>query len=253
MATDVYGFAISKVFGEQVSLTTTASHLLYYPKYHEVKMYCASDWRIGIAPKLANVQLFTASGSTYTNYTTEAIGRTSAQVQLDAMATGDMLYLGTTAPVRGFYFNVGSNVNAETATLDMEYMSAITAAGVATFTDVAADSDGTDSGGATLAQDGVYTFTLLTAGTVENGIISALNSTTHDKLYWYRFKPSAALSATVDIVDIIPACDTVSYGYMQGGTEYQWSFNQSSEGAFEFDHTGTGTLNVTWLRHGGQT
>ena len=247
MAQAVYGSSIAKVFGEQVSLTTTAAHLLFKPNYHEVKMYCASDWRMGIAPKLASVQYYLASGTSYTDYTTQATDRVDAtHVPLDGMVATDILYLGTTEPVRGFYFNIGANVNAEAATLDVEYMSALSS-GVATFTDVASDSDGTTSAGATLAQDGVYTFTLLTAGTVKKGIISALNQTA--ALYWYRFKPSATLSATVDLVDIIPICDTTSYGYMQGGTEYNFSINQSGQGAFEFDHASSDTLNITWLRH----
>lgn len=242
MAQAVFGSPIRKVYGETVSLTTTAAHLLFRPTYHEVMLYCSSAWRMGTAPRLAAVEYF--NGTTYTSYLSQAVDRVSTtHVPLDAMAATHYLYLGFTEPVRGFYLNVATNVNAIAATLDMEYMSAF-AAGVATFTDVASDSDGTDSGGVTLAQAGLYSFTL---PAVVHGIIAALNS--NEDLYWYRFAPSTTISATVDVVDIIPACDTVNYAFMEGGIQYQFALNIVQNGAFEFDHTATGTLDISWIQH----
>lgn len=210
-------------------------------------MYCASAWRMALCPRLAEVVYYSASGGTYTHYDAQGVDRNDAtHVPLDAMAAADELYLGTTAPVRGFYFNVdATNKNDNAATLDWEYCSAITA-GVATFTDVAGDSDGTDAAGDTLKQDGLYSFTLLTEGTIKKGPITVLGPS---PLFWYRFGPSTALSATVDLIDIIPAADTVNYGYMEGGVPYQFSINTDKVGAFEFDHTATGTLDITWIRH----
>lgn len=243
MATPVMGSPIKKIYGEQASLTTTALHLLFQPDYHEVLFYCASDWRMGIAPRLARVKYY--NGSTYTDYTSQAVDRTAAtHVPLDGMTTAHKLYLGFTAPVRGFYINMdGTNKNAVAATLDMEYCSAVSALGVGTFADVASDSDGTTSGGATLAVDGLYSFTL---PAVVRGAIIALDT---EPLYWYRFAPSDTLSATIDLVDIVPACDTVNYAFMHAGIEYNFALNLAQNGAFEFDHTGTATLDVTWVRH----
>jgi len=314
MATPIMGSPVKKVFGETVSLTTTAQHLLFKPTYHEAMLYCASAWRLGIAPRLSRVKYYNAS--TYTDYTSQAIDRVdTTHVPLDAMAATHYLYLGFTEPTRGWYINVdGTNKNAEAATLDVEYCydvskpgylkltgtisGALTvgetvtgqttaatgtlvysgatyiivknisgqfnlgedvdgahqtcddvtaidpvAVGTGYFTDVASDSDGTTSAGATLAQDGLYAFTL---PSVVRGQITALDN---EPLYWYRFAPSAPLSATVDIVDIIPATDTVSYGYMEAGIPYQIPLNVAQNGAFEFDHTATGTLDVTWILH----
>jgi hypothetical protein len=321
MATSVFGSPLKKVFGETVSLTTTAAHLLFKPTYHEVMFYCASAWRMGIAPRLSRVKYYNATS--YTDYTSQAVDRVSTtHVPLDAMANTHYLYMGVTEPTRGFYFNPAANVNAEAATLDMEYMYDIAKPGymkitgtitgaltvgetvtetdasdVATgvtatlvysgatyiiiknlaggvpklitgydwdgaaqhcnnvtaldpvtlgtpyFTDVASDSDGTDNAGATLAQPGLYSFTL---PAVVKGAIAGVDG---EALYWYRFAPSASLSATVDIVDIIPACDTVNYAYMEAGLSYQFSVNPAQNGAFEFDHTGTATLDVTWVQH----
>ncbi len=313
MAQAVFSSPVKKVYGESVSLTTTAAHLLYRPTYHEVMFYCASAWRLGLAPKLASVKYY--NGTTYTDYTTEAIDRVSTtHVPLDAMAATKKLYLGVTAPVRGFYFNIATNVNANAATLDMEYCydvsrpgyltltgtvsgaltvgelvtgsvsgatgtlvyddgstyivlkdvagtfalaenaagatqacntitaRAPTAVGTGYFTDVGTDADGTDTGGVTLSKPGLYGFDL---PAVVEGILAGINGT---PLYWYRFAPSATLSAAVDAVDIIPACDTVNYAYMQAGIS-EFAMNVTQNGAFEFDHVGTDTLYVDWIQH----
>lgn len=313
MATATFGSPIKSMYGETCSLTTTAAHLAFMPGYHEVVMYCSSAWRMGLAPKLSSVKYFNAT--TYTDYTAQATDRVATtHVPLDAMATTHFVYLGVTAPTRGFYFNVGSNANAEATTLDWEYMYDVSAtgyqkltgtvsgaltvgetvtgatsgatatlvysgatyivvkgisgqfaigenvagaaeacntltaidivpAGTGYFTDVASDSDGTTSGGATLAVDGLYAFTL---PAVARGGLTGING---EPLYWYRFAPSAPCSATLDIVDIIPACDTVNYAYMEGGLTYQFSLNTAQVGAFEFDHTATGVLDITWVKH----
>lgn len=245
MATATFSSPIKKVYGETVSLTTTPSHLLFRPDYHEVMFYCPSSWRMGLAPKLQVVSFYSDSASSYTNYSAEATDRDdSTHVPLDGMTSSDYLYLGFTDKVRGFYFNIdGTNKNDNAATLDMEYCSAISG-GVGTFTDVSADSDGTDSAGDTLKQDGLYSFTL---PSVVRGAISAIAPL--EQLYWYRFAPSATLSATVDVIDIIPAMDTTNYAYMEAGTSYQFSLNLVQCGAFEFDHTSSDTLNVTFIRH----
>jgi len=312
----VFGSPIRKFYGETVSLTTTAAHLLFQPGYHEVKLYCPTEARVGLAPRLARVKLY--SGAAYTDYTSQAIDKSTAtHIPLDGMTTAKYLYMGTVEPVRGFYFTIdGTNKNTETASLDMEYMydiasqgyikltgtisGALTvgetvtgsvsgATGVAVyddgstylvvktttgkfslgenaagasqacntitardpvahgtgyFTDVASDSDGTDVGpGSTLQTSGLYSFTL---PSVVRGPLAGVDN---ESLYWYRFKPSATLSATVDIQSIIPACDTVNYGYLEAGMAQEFSVNLAQCGAFEFDHTATDTLNVTWIAH----
>lgn len=316
MAQATFGSPVKKVYGETASLTTTALHLAYRPLYHEVMLYCASAWRMGIAPRLARVKFYDGAGATYTDYTALATDRSSStHVPLDAMATNDILYLGTTENVRGFYFDIGTNANSNNRTLDWEYCydisrggnyqkltgtvsaaltvgetvtgqtSGATAThvfddgstyiivkditgrfaigedvdgasqtcddltkmeyvgdGTGYFTDVAGDSDGTDSTGS-LAVDGLYAFTL---PAVVKGVVSVLDN---EPLCWYRFAPSGSLSDPTDINEIIPATDTVNYGYMEGGTIYQFSLNVAQNGAFEFDHTGADTLNVTWIQH----
>lgn len=242
----VFGSPIKKLLGETVSLTTTAAHLAYMPGYQEVCLYCASAWRLGLAPKLIHALYY--NGTTYTEYVQNVTDRsTSTHMPLDGMAATHYVYLGFSEPVRGFYIDVGSNVNAEAATLDMEYCSTALDNGVSiAFTDVASDSDGSASGGATIAQDGLYTFTL---PAVVRSKLGSYETPLFTECYWYRFKPSASLSATVDVNEIIPACDTVNYGYMEAGIAYQFSLNLAQNGAFEFDHASSATLDVTWIQH----
>ena len=116
-----------------------------------------------------------------------------------------------------------------------------TVKGLGYFTDVASDSDGTDSSGS-LAQSGLYSFTL---PSVIRGSILAIDT---EPLYWYRFAPSGAFSANVQVNEIIPATDTVNYGFMEAGMTYQFALDTTQNGAFEFDHTGTATLNISWMQ-----
>ena len=231
-----FGSPIKKVKGETVSLTTTAAHLAVEKAYHEVKMYCSSQWRMGLCPRIKAVFVYTAATTTYSiNYEPTVTDRSTSHMPLDAMLVADICYIGTTEPTRGFYIDLhATNLNANAASLDVEYWN-----GTA-WTDVAGDSDGTLTGTETLSADGLYAFTLPAS------IQYSVNGVT---AHWIRFKPSATLSATIDVQNIIPAADTTSYGYMEPGMEYQFSLNRNEVGAFEFDHASTGTLDISWIMH----
>ncbi len=249
MAYAIFGSPIKKVYGETASLTTTAYHLAFMPSYHEVMMYCSSAWRMGLAPKLLHALYY--NGTTYTEYAQSVTDRSSStHMPLDGMTTGHYVYLGFSEPTRGVKFDLhATNLNAVAATLDVENCTtAVDVGATIAFTDVAGDSDGTDSpAGTTLGADGLYAWTLPT-----NWVRSTLGTASvplFTKCYWLRFKPSTTLSATIDVEEIIPACDTVNYAYMEGGIAYQFSLNIAQCGAFEFDHTATGTLDISWIQH----
>lgn len=255
MATPVFGAPLDCVEGETKTLATSAGHLAVKPNFHEVKMYCASQWRLAISPALIGCYFYDTGLATYTSYRTEATDRVSTtHVPLDAMPTDDYLYLGTPDQVLGFYFNIdSSNKNDNTATLDMEYCSTAIAPGVTlAFTDVGgSDSDGTDVGGDTLKQDGVYTWGTSPGTAWKRSTLGTQNAQVGPKCYWIRFKPSATLSAAVDLIDIIPVYQNTNYGYMEPGVEYQWVINSTKCGGFVVLATaGTPTLDVTWLKHG---
>ena len=321
----VFGSPILALEGETATLGTTATYLLLKPNFHEVKLYSASQWRLALSPALLHCLYYSASAGTYTEYKTQATDRVSTtHVPLDAMATTDYLYLGTSEAVLGFYFNIdGTNKNDNPATLDMEYCSGsadtaskkitgtvsaaftvgesvlggtsgatgilvsddgstyiivrdivgsfvigetisgasqtcstvtaiATPTAAAYFTDVAGtDSDGTDVAGDTLKQAGVYTW-----GTTPTPDSTWVRSTLgtpaiplYGKCYWIRFKPSATLSAAVDIVDLIPVYINANYAYMEAGVEYQFSLNVAKVSGFVLKGTATQTLDLSWIRH----
>jgi len=192
---------------------------------------------------------YDASAGTYTPYKTEATDRVSTtHVPLDAMPTTDYLYLGFAEPVLGIYIDVGDNVNSNDVELDVEYCSTAVAPGATiAFTNVAGDSDGTDSTG-TLAQDGVYTWTLPTAWVRSQLGTSA--DPKYGKCYWIRFCPTGALSAIVDLNEIIPVYKNANYSYKEASTSYVDQLNFSRNSGFVLMGSTSQTLNVTWLKHG---
>jgi len=239
--------AIEVMEGETKTLSTTAGYIAFKPGFDEVTLYSDSAWRLALSPALLHVLYF--NGTTYVDYKPEATDRSSStHVPLDGMTTSHYLYLGTAEPILGVYFDIGTNVQAEAATLDVEYCSTAVALGATiAFTDVAADSDGTTSGGATLAVDGVYTWTL---PAIKRSILGTYAAPEKYALcYWTRFKPSATLSATVDINEIIPVYQNTNYAYKEPGVIYNFRLNPARIGGFVVAATAlTPTLHINWIK-----
>ena len=232
--------------GEQASLTTTESYLAFEPGFDGVIMYSGSAWRRALSPALLHVLYYDATDGSYTSYKTYATDRlTTTHVPLDAMATGDYLYLGFSQPALGIQVDVGSNVNSNDVDLDVEYCSTAVP-GTLAFTDVEGDSDGTDSTG-TLAVDGVYTWTLPTAWV--RSTLGTSATPLYTKCWWIRFCPTGAVSATVDVNEIIPVYKNASYAYYQASTSYVCQLDYTRNGGFLLKGSTTQTLDVTWLRH----
>lgn len=251
MATQTWDKPLIAQEGETVTLASDhADYLAVKPGFDGVIMYCASAWRRALAPALLHVLYYDATDGSYTNYRAHATdGLSTTHVPLDAMPTADFLYLGFSEPVLGVYIDVGANVNAEAATLAVKNCTTAVAQGATiAFTDVTGDSDGTDNAGATLGQDGAYVWTLPT-----NWVRSTLGtyaSPLYSKCYWIQIAPSATLSATVDINEIIPIYKNASYAYMEAATSYVDQLNYTKVGGFTLKGTGAHTLNVSWLKHG---
>ena len=251
MGSSTFGVPLEVLEGETVALSSTAGYLAVKPGFHEVKAYCASAWRLALSPALVHCVFFDATDSSYTENVQSVTDRgTTNFLSLDAMQTADYVYLGFSEPALGAYLDVPTNVNATVASLDVEYCSTAVAFGATiAFTDVGGDSDGTQTGGdTTLGQSGVYTWTLPTAWV--RSTLGTYDAPTFSKVYWIRFKPSANLSANVDMTNIIPVYKNASYGYMEAGIEYQWSFSPTDVGGFVLSvASGTPTLNVSWVQH----
>lgn len=120
MATAVFNSPIKSFKGETKTLSTSAQVVAVEPGYHEVNVYCPSQWRLALAPRLNYV--FYNTGTTYTDYTEYAVDKSSStHVPLDAMPATDYLYMGFSGKTRGVKFDIGTNEQNEAAALDVEY------------------------------------------------------------------------------------------------------------------------------------
>ncbi len=251
MAQSVIDSPLLAVEGQTVTLTTTVQYLAMKPKWHEVSFQCPVGWRLGLSPALVHAVRYVAATGVYTDYVTNVIdGVSTTHMPMDAMAVADYVYLGFTEPVLGAYFAIdGTNKNAVVSTLDVEYCSTAMAVGVSpAFTDVAGDSDGTTSGGATMATSGAYKWTLPT--TWKNSRLGSAVAPQFTECYWIRFSPSDVFSATVDVTEIIPIYQNTNYAYMEGGVIYNPPVNVARVGGFTLMAVaGTPTLNVNWYKH----
>jgi len=314
MTTQISGAPITALEGETKTLATSAGYLAVKPGFSEIKAYCATSWRAVLSPKLLHCLLFASSAYTdYTTYVTD--GSSATHMPLDGMTTAKYVYMGFADIPLGVYFDVGTNVNDQAATLDVEYCydsadasykkitgtisgaltvgetvtggtsgatgtlvysgatyivvkaitgvfqlaetisgaaqncSAVTAIDTndtaAFFTDVAGGSDGTTSTGKTLAQDGVYTWTL---PAIVPSHLGTFQAPVYSKCYWIKFAPSATLAATLDINEIIPVYKNANYGYFEAGFEYNFTLSSKVGGLVVAATAGTPTLNVTWIR-----
>ena len=249
MATQTWDKPLVAVEGETKTIGTTATYLATKKGFDGVIMFCDTAWRRALSPALINVLYYDTSAGTYTSYLKEATdGGSTGHVPLDAMATGDYLYLGFYEPVLGVYFDMGSNVNSNHVDPDFEFSSTAVGQGATlAWTDMGGDSDGTDSTG-TLAQDGVYTWTLPT--TWVRTTLGTHAIPLYQKCYWARFCPTGALSATVDVNQIIPVYKNSTYSYQEASVSYVDQLNTAKTGGFVLYCGASKTLNVTWLRHG---
>lgn len=306
MATSVFDSLLREIEGETKALSTTAGFIAVKPEFHEVTLHCSSPWRLALTPKLIHVLMY--DGTSYTDYTSEATdGSSSTHVPLDAMTTSETLYLGTSENTRGFWIDMGSNVQSTSSrTLDVEYYKQFTissaavsstktiittsaAHGITTgeivtiwgtdsyngtwttesasasvftidttftktetglgkvFADVSTDVDGTNTTTTTLSKDGLYYFVLPTN---ERSTLGTAAIPLYSNCYWIRITPSATLSTTVDINEIIPAYKNTNYKYMEAGIEYQISINTAMVGGLEVvSIAGTPTLDIGWIKH----
>jgi len=261
MPTPTYNAPLIEVLGESaVTLSTSVPGLVSARRiinntyadlnreFKAVKLYCASDWKFLTTPRIKVVWYYDTSATTYYNYTQKVINcDVSDHLPLDGMVhgtTGDYLYVGCVDTFLGLYFVVdSSNKNANTATLDVEYYNG------SDWTDVTGDSDGTDSSGAssgaTLEQSGNYVWTLPTtwARVAVNG---------SEKLYYIRFKPSATLSAAVDIEGMVAINKGTSYGWVPGGQTESFTYQSDLVGGLQYlSVSGTPSLYITWIRYWG--
>lgn len=169
---------------------------------------------------------------------------------LDSMTTSDFIYVCFSRPSGGVYFDV-VNANANAATASAGY---IAESDVNAFTALTIATDGTASGGATLAVDGAMTWTTPTDWR-RTSLRALLGGTTAPELvgYWCRISVSAGLDAATSIQQIVGVAAAVSErGTYKLSVEYSLRVDESYSGGLDFLSTGAATtVDLTWYRRSG--
>lgn len=189
----------------------TRSAYTVRPGYTEVMVYAVLASRISLVPAIKGLVFYDASSGAYINLlagTGVDLSNRGASVTtniLSAMTSSDYLYVGSVDVIGGFHLDLVTPFNTEAATLAAQYGDP--ALGWRSLT---VATDGTSSGGATLAQDGNVMFTVPTdwrGATLQQLLPTAtgLPSVAGERpLLWARFSVNATLSASVTVTTITP-------------------------------------------------
>ena len=251
MATSIYSVPVQDFFGESATLATSLTLAgLKNTKngFRGLDFYCASDWKLLLTPRIHYVLFYDASAETYTDYTANALDRTaSTDVAIGAMTTTDYLYIFTPEVIGGLGIDMDATaVNANTATLDVEYYKSTG------WADVSGDggaSDGTDAGGATLGQDGVYGWTAPTDAVVlpASAAVSGISG-----FYGIRFTTSATLTANTAINGLVAVHKGTDYVFFAGSKNVEFTYDNDKVGGLQFlSVAGTPTLYIAHIQYKG--
>ncbi len=251
MATPTYTVPIQDFYGEDaITLdSSTVGYINTLNGFRGAKVYCASSWKLHLTPRIHYVLFYDAGADTYTDYTANALDKDdTTDVTLGAMIATDYLYIFTPDVISGLGIDMdASAVNATTATLDMEYYKSTG------WTNVSSDSDGTDSTGtetgATLEQDGIYTWTAPTDAVILPASAAVNNIS---GLYGIRFTPSATLTAATAINGLVAIHKNSAYSWVQAGDTETFTYDNDEVGGLQYlSVSGTPSLYITWLRYKG--
>lgn len=230
MSTQTYPGPWRKLVGDTLTMSANAKGLLRPAGARAVHFVTGTACTIQLCPILR--QAFTYIGTTYTDATANLKDRdTTTVLSMNDWATTSILYLGCDEVFRGVYIDVG-NTNTENATIDAEYWN-----GTA-WTDLT-ETDNTNGGAGSLAQDGDITWTMPT-----NWAVTTVNSSA--SMFWVRFKWSITLDPSVTIRDLILLNQDTSAGSFASGVVHELGLSNKVAG-IEAIETGGATLTVAWL------
>lgn len=254
MGQAVYTAPLTRVQGEQLSLSSTVASLGIPPGYHGARLYCpTSDFRFHINPAILGVFFYDTSATagskwikTLTAALTDRDTSTGTGTTMNSAATGDRLYICTSDNVGGFRFTIGNaNINASV-------LSAAYGKNDNTFATQTIGTDGTDSpAGTTLGASGAISWTAPTDALRQTLTDLAITDADIPILsgFWWRFAWSAAFDSTTSLTEIWTLNKDTSRAYWYGGTICPVSLDLRNDGAIEAIVTaGTPTLDVNWLR-----
>lgn len=168
----------------------------------------------------------------------------TTEVAFDDFTTTDKLYVGAAIPFRGAAVDVGTQVNGNAEVLSVGYWNGVS------WTDLS-DSDGTESGGATMAKDGDVTWAVPSAWT-KSSLVNAqaetalLETWSRTDLYWTRWTVGGATDSNWDILQIRALNRSTAYAELIEGQTYQQAISASGPGSIVTVEalTDSGTANL---------
>ena len=174
-------------------------------------------------------------------------GSTSTDVTLSSLGTlaqADAVYVGSWTPFGGVTIDVDA-ANANASVLTVTYWKSDS-----TWADISA-TDGTDSGGASMAVDGDVTWTV-PSDWVAEALEVAVPSTAHKNLgvltapqYWTRWVFSAALDSTTTQNSWLAINRSTAYGEMAAGQSREQGITVGPGGFYSVSaKTDAGTANL---------
>ena len=178
----------------------------------------------GDEPLPTNVQQTTDTGANYTDVTTNvtdgAAGTVMAINSYGTHAAGDWVYIGYTTKFEKIRIKV-SNTNGNAVTMVLSYPN--NANDPSSFGTASIGSDATASGGATLAQNGLVTFTK-----PADWVQQAYPNSGGVKGYYMRMSFSGALDSSVSIAQINVVRETQAERFWVVGNALYRSFNNNT-------------------------
>lgn len=240
----------TNVISQTITLTTTSPGLTIAVN-HPAGARAAEIYGTGTStptwnftPRLRKAFWYDVTAGTYTDITTALTDRTTATSinSFDGAAShaGDLLYIGCDVPFRGVYVDV-TNTNGTASTLDASYWNGA-------WTDLST-TDGTASGGATLAQDAPITWTMPT-----DWATTSVNGT--GNLFWVYLWVSADLDSSVSIANLVPLGVQTAQPTSVAITSTvrpRYIFDNALTGGIEATGDNADTLVINWLCSGRNT
>lgn len=224
-----------------ITVSTTVTYVLLDSDAEEVEMYCTSDFRMKMSPRIRTAWFYDNSATSYGDGATANVNAadelqdkdTAAALTLNDMQTDDYVYLILDEPCVGFDVDVG-NANGNASTMTVSYYNG------SAFADASA-TDGTASGGATLAQDGAVTWSQPSD--------EAKTTINNHEGYVYRISVSAALDSSVTVLQA-QALSRRTATPRKLGTYHRFMVDRSAVAGLELDRaSGSGTLNLHYLKY----
>jgi len=235
MATPTSLPPISRVSGASLALTTTRLYTQKPVWAREAEFYTPAEARLLICPALTAAFFF--DGTTYTDIRPAVIDPDALTATFNSMPTTGFCYLISQYQFDKFRVDV-TNTNSTASVMTVTYWNG------SAWTSASA-TDGTASGGATLAIDGEVSWTLPTDEATTTLTISGTAFTG----WIIRFAVSVALDATVSIDQIILGGQGTSYAYVQPGIR---TFNlDRAAGFISLVDAATATARVSWSGYSG--